>query len=169
MKCLKCNNEIIAKANQRPSDVKKKKYCSLSCTTSHLNTLRRLIPKTQICLICKNKFTIKRLRKYCSNDCRRQARINKLITKGQLYINCKDWQSARATIRKMAFVTFNRSSKPKRCIICNYDKHIEVAHIKAVKDFGDNVLLCNINDINNLVALCPTHHWEYDNDMLSLI
>lgn len=25
-----------------------------------------------------------------------------------------------------------------------------------------------INDIENLVALCPTHHWEQENGFLSL-
>lgn len=49
-----------------------------------------------------------------------------------------------------------------------YDKHIEIAHIKAVADFDDGTLVSEINDINNLIALCPNHHWEYDNRLLEL-
>lgn len=47
-----------------------------------------------------------------------------------------------------------------------YDKHIEIAHIKAVSDFSDDSLISEINDKNNLVALCPNHHWEFDNGFL---
>ena len=25
-----------------------------------------------------------------------------------------------------------------------------------------------INNINNLIGLCPNHHWEYDNGLLEL-
>ena len=38
-----------------------------------------------------------------------------------------------------------------------------MAHIKAVSDFNDDTLISEINDIDNLIALCPNHHWEYDN------
>lgn len=54
------------------------------------------------------------------------------------------------------------------CYFCDYSKHIEVAHIKSVQSFDENNLIGSINSIENLVALCPTHHWEYDNGLLSL-
>jgi hypothetical protein len=155
MQCLNCNSELQSK---------RKKYCNLSCATSRTNTLRPR--KTLICELCGSSFNIKRrINKYCSNQCREQARISKSLTKGQLFDNCKNWQSARATIRKMARVVFVKCNKPQICFRCGYSKHIEVAHIKAVKDFTDNTLIRDINNIKNLVALCPTHHWEYDNEI----
>lgn len=45
-----------------------------------------------------------------------------------------------------------------KCKICGYNKHIEVAHIKAVSEFSDSTLISEINDINNLIGLCPNHH-----------
>ena len=36
---------------------------------------------------------------------------------------------------------------------------------KAVADFDDGTL---VSEINNLIALCPNHHWEYDNGLLEL-
>ena len=53
-------------------------------------------------------------------------------------------------------------------MICGYSKHYEVAHIKAVADFDDNDLISEINSENNLIALCPNHHWEYDNGLLKI-
>lgn len=47
-------------------------------------------------------------------------------------------------------------------------KHVEIAHIRAVADFSDEDLLSEINHPDNLVGLCPNHHWEYDNGLLNL-
>jgi len=35
---------------------------------------------------------------------------------------------------------------------------VEIAHIKAVSEFGDSATLKEINHIDNLVGLCPNHH-----------
>ncbi len=50
-----------------------------------------------------------------------------------------------------------------KCQKCGYDKHIEVAHVRPVSDFSGDSLLVDINDISNLVGLCPNCHWEFDN------
>lgn len=89
-------------------------------------------------------------------------------TKGELFERYAQWQTARAAIQKSAKQTYDSSDKPKECIICGYDKHYEVAHIKAVSEFDANSLISEINDINNLIALCPNHHWEYDNADLDI-
>ena len=54
------------------------------------------------------------------------------------------------------------------CAICGYNKHIEIAHIKSVSSFNDEATIGEINSIDNLIALCPTHHWEYDNGLFNL-
>ena len=89
-------------------------------------------------------------------------------TKGELFSCRKNWQSARTSIRKDAQKVFEQSGKPYRCAICGYDKHIEIAHIKAVSEFDDSALLTEINHPDNLIALCPNHHWEFDNNLLKL-
>ena len=94
-------------------------------------------------------------------------RINNL-TKQELFSRRSLWQSARSTIQKLARKNYESSDKPKKCIVCDYDKHYEVAHVKSVSDFDDNALISEINDIANLIALCPNHHWEYDNEMLDI-
>lgn len=84
-------------------------------------------------------------------------------TKKELFSQRSSWQNARSTIQKYARIIYKNSNKPKECIVCKYNKHFEVAHIKAVSDFNDDILISKINDIDNLIALCPNHHWEYDN------
>ena len=56
----------------------------------------------------------------------------------------------------------------KSCLNCNYSKHIEVAHKKAITDFSGNTLLSVINDKSNLLPLCPNCHWEFDKGLLDL-
>lgn len=89
-------------------------------------------------------------------------------TKGQLFKSRKNWQSARTAIRKSAQKSFEDSGKPYKCVICGYTNHIEIAHIKAVSDFDDNILISEINNPDNLIGLCPNHHWEYDNGLLKI-
>lgn len=101
-------------------------------------------------------LSLKDLRKYC---------VDNILydTKGKLFNRYEQWQTARSAIQKCARKIYDLSNKPKYCIVCGYNKHYEVAHIKAVSDFDDESLISEINDINNLIALCPNHHWEYDN------
>lgn len=48
------------------------------------------------------------------------------------------------------------------CEKCGYDKHIEVCHKRPIKEFDDTHTIKEINDINNLIGLCPNCHWEMD-------
>lgn len=79
-------------------------------------------------------------------------------TKGELLSSRKNYQSYRSSIRKHAELTYFRSTKVKKCAICGYDKHIEIAHIKSVAEFDDSATIAEINSIDNLIALCPNHH-----------
>lgn len=93
---------------------------------------------------------------------------NQQLTKGELIKIRKNYQSYRSCIRKKAELVFKNSGKECKCEVCGYDKHIEIAHKKAVSDFDDSATIAEINDINNLIALCPNCHWEFDNGLLEL-
>lgn len=53
----------------------------------------------------------------------------------------------------------------KCCEKCGYDKHVEACHIKPISSFTKNTLIDIINSPDNLLALCPNCHWEFDNLM----
>lgn len=89
-------------------------------------------------------------------------------TKRELFDSRNSWQSARSGIRKDACNVFKASGKEYKCIICGYSNHVDIAHIKPVSEFNDNDLISDINNINNLVALCPNHHWEFDAELINL-
>ena len=56
-----------------------------------------------------------------------------------------------------------------KCEKCGYDKHFEICHKKAISSFPDDALISVVNDLNNLVSLCPNCHWELDNAPVSVL
>ena len=89
-------------------------------------------------------------------------------TKGEVFSNRGNWQSARSSIQKIARIIFFEENKNPKCAICGYDKHVDVAHIKAVSEFSQDSTIREINLLTNLIGLCPNHHWEYDHNLLDL-
>lgn len=100
--------------------------------------------------------------------CTKQESFLLDLTKGEVFGRRKNWQSARSSIRKLAKEIYMEHNEHPKCEICGYDKHIEVAHIKAVSEFDDDATIREINSIDNLIGLCPNHHWEYDNGILEI-
>lgn len=86
-----------------------------------------------------------------------------LLTKGSLKDSAKNWQHWRTVVTAHAQKRIKESGRLYVCAVCGYELHNEVCHIKAVSEFSDETILDVINDPNNLVYMCPTHHWEFDN------
>ena len=61
---------------------------------------------------------------------------------------------------------WTRQTKKKICNVCGYNKHVEVAHLKPIHSFPKETLLETVNNISNLLYLCPNCHWEHDNGLL---
>ena len=138
-----------------------------------------------ICKQCKKLFLVipsDFTRLFCSVRCSNKSRkkiqylkvksITKLInnnTKNELFEKRKNWQSARSSIREYATRVYFEDNKLEcRCKICGYTTHVEICHIKSVSSFSGESIISEINAIENLVALCPNHHWEFDNGILKL-
>ncbi|MCT7951987.1 HNH endonuclease [Ancylothrix sp. C2] len=54
------------------------------------------------------------------------------------------------------------------CEVCGYNKHVEICHIQALKDFDVSALVGEVNHRSNIAVLCPNCHWELDNGLLNL-
>lgn len=161
--CLNCGLIIKVLDGQKVSEIKHKKFCNHSCSAAYNNI--RKIRKIKLCGVC-GKTCSKR-----ASICLSCSSLSKLtrdsfkITKKELF-DKTTYQSARSTIQKHARRTFDLNGKKLECKICGYSRHVEICHIKSVSDFEDNATILKINDIHNLVGLCPTHHWEFDNDFI---
>jgi hypothetical protein len=145
--CQNCNRVIEIRENERASDAKRKKFCNRSCSVQYNNTI---VPKRK-----KRERNKKETRG--KKDSLVELTKEELENKhGGIYFN---W---RSSISKHARKIFNNSSFSKKCIICNYDKHIDVAHIIPVSEFDKKSKVFEINNIDNIVPLCTNHNCEFD-------
>ena len=163
-RCLFCNKLILVKGNQKVSEVKKKKFCNHSCSSSYSNQKRFKTKKNRACRECGGV-----IHRHAKLLCRKCI-DNKFLqtTKGELKSRRNSYQSFRSSVRNHAQKVFEESGQRAECIVCSYTQHIDVAHIRAVSDFPDEATFKEINSLDNLVALCPNHHWEFDHGVLKL-
>lgn len=160
--CHNCGVEF----NKQPGQVKKSPnhFCSKSCAAKRNN---QITPKRQPsgrCVSCNR--IILASQKYCSRECRlKTTSVQHTTTIGD-YRKQHSKRNFHVNIRKQSRYEYMRSDKPKECFYCGYIKHIDVCHIRDISDFPDDTLIKEVNHIDNLIALCPTHHWEFDHNCL---
>jgi hypothetical protein len=75
------------------------------------------------------------------------------------------WFKVRSTSH--AQTLWRRAKRPNICQVCGFE-HINICHIKDVREFDGNALMGEINSPDNLVGLCPNHHWLLDRKKLNL-
>jgi hypothetical protein len=169
VECLNCS----IKFNKKNSEIAKSPnhYCSSSCAAK-INGVK--YPKRAVEGNCKEcKIPIQSSRTYCKNC------ASKILApiKGRFYYNDKTLEEATrygkkasryCTIREYARKNLLKSGIKKCCQYCGYDKHVEVCHIKSISSFELHTTIKEINDLSNLIYLCPNCHWELDKGMLKL-
>lgn len=141
---------------------KNKVFCSSPCAATwnnknHPNMGRKC---TKVCFVegCNNLIPYDY--KHCK-DCWKAGKHIKDMTIAEATYDKLHRSSAFSLIR-------NRSRKIgvslgwKSCSKCNYDKHIEIAHIKPVSEYPKDTLISVVNAESNLIPLCPNCHWEFD-------
>lgn len=158
--CLWCKNTIPLNEGSRVCEVMKKKFYNRSCAASHNNSFS---PKRniKICPVCETRIKNKK----CKCD-RSHQRIGGK-TKGEL-VEMYGKHIVAVHIRQNARFLIGKSGVDRKCKVCGYDKHINVCHKKAIKDYIDASCVDEINNMQNIALLCPNHHWEMDNGILSL-
>jgi len=144
------------------------------------------------CKECDNEFTESTVnQKFCSKQCGNRYRIRHwkrekraVKKRSQEGYHQRSWDVMNLTvneytkgqgvakfkrgIRNFAW-TWHPEFKNLPCHVCNYNRHVEYAHIKSITSFNGTALLREINAKDNLIQLCPNCHWEYDNKLFSLI
>ena len=139
------------------------KFCSRSCSATFTN---KQTPKRKkrdwFCEICGVKIPSRRKRceKHRTHNLNWAKITYKTLTGQATY-------QKNSRIRQLARIAYTKTHKDKMCTICDYDKHIHICHIKPINTFSDDTTIAVINSPDNLVALCPNHHWELDNGILN--
>lgn len=89
------------------------------------------------------------------------------ITLGDIVYTADQVKSNRYTrVRDHAKRVYATSKNHQCCAHCGYSKHFEICHIKPIYMFDLITPISVINSLDNLVALCPNCHWEFDNGLI---
>lgn len=138
------------------------KFCSRSCNASYNNRIsprRKKNPILHICPKCNKQMGRLRKENSVCRDCYRRLPVDMTLKEATYLVHHRS--SAFALIRTRARAV-GKAQGFTCCSICGYDKHFEVSHIKAIKDFSEDTLVSVINHPSNLRPLCPNCHWEID-------
>lgn len=158
--CLKCNKETT-----------NPKYCSRSCSAKDTNQKYPKKKTKKKCIICSAPVI-----SYRYNRCEKHwAEYKSEKHKDRTLKEFSELESVRGKHRSWMFVhvrqfarTWLKHLRIKPCANCGYDRHVELCHRKAIKDFPDTATLREVNAETNVIQLCPNCHWEYDNGLLTI-
>lgn len=147
------------------------KFCSRSCAASFNNRAKPKRSPESTCARCGTPNT--KARTYCKRcwnkvSKERMAEYWKVTTLGEMKaLGNANKANRYPHIRTMARKLYKKSKQKMSCKICGYSLHVDICHIKEIKSFPLSAKISEINNLQNLVALCKTHHWELDNHYLS--
>ena len=136
VKCLCCN-----KLTQNPQ------FCSRSCSAKTTNKIPKRKKRINYC-------------SSCGKERLNRAKICRLCIDQKRYTTLDFSHKYRGNIIRSRARSLMKDIKA--CAVCGYDKHVNVCHIKPIKAFAQHSVIDRINDISNLIVLCPNCHWEFD-------
>lgn len=164
--CFCCGKEV----EKSPAQFKKSKtgnvYCSRSCAAKINNRSSPKRKKTNKCKKCSDSIHAGRI--YCSSCSTGRRKVKHHTLKDVIESHIKNkkpdanlYNGIRSHARTVAY-----KNKDRICEKCGYDKHTEVCHIKSISEFNlDASIDDEINNIDNILILCPNCHWEFDNGL----
>ena len=159
--CHICNKEIHKSKKDFMSSKSGFHFCGNSCAAKYNNTIYKVKnTNKQHCLNCGLEL-IKKYRgeTHCSMLCKSE-RMMKTTTIEQ---SSKRTDAAKYVNIRSAARSYSKYFLKPQCYKCGYDKHYEVCHIKDISSFSKESTIFEVNQIGNLVHLCPNCHWEFDN------
>lgn len=144
-------------------------FCSRSYNRSYQNKINNPNPKIDrfcICANCENTFnkTKDQVSNTCSMLCYMELGMKQRLMKNVIKRNdANKYDNIRQNAR-----LYSKYFYPLKCMLCDYDKHYEVCHVRDIKDFTGEETLYEVNNKTNLIHLCPNCHWEFDHNQLDL-
>lgn len=148
------------------------KYCSRSCSAIQSNKKhKKHKPKIRTCTKCNAIFTRDKKHR-SSNKCHKcyfdmfdlpNKTLKEYWEKESIKNKHPSWKNVhiRALNR-----SWNKKLLSNGCVVCGYKLHVELAHIKSISSFSETSKLYEVNAPENILPLCPNHHWEFDNNYL---
>ncbi len=170
--CAFCKKEFVSYF----SHGKWIEHCGRSCTNKNRTFVKVRKNAKRIRSYCECGSPISGYKSKFCKDCYQEKLKKNLVEKGNtisvgdVLKKTEKYKSLHRyqPIRNDAIRILKISGLKEECKVCGYSTHVEVCHIKGIADFTKESLLSEVNDLSNLVYLCPNHHWELDNGIIKL-
>lgn len=93
-------------------------------------------------------------------------RILALTTMAEMFAA---WSNNTRDVSIRAHARKQTKDWPRVCAApdCRYTHYLETCHLQAVSDFPLTATVGDVNAPQNLVLLCPNHHWDLDHGLLN--
>lgn len=182
--CQNCGKEF----DKFPNQIKKHpiNYCSRSCAaiinnkrfpkriknkppSGKIYPKKEKVPKIRTRLCDKDTCACGKAKEKRSKTCSTCV-TNKSLSRTKIdaiYSHQLNRASKYCRIREHARLIAKKNGLLNQpCAKCGYSKHVEICHVKSISEFSNDSTIGEINDISNLIQLCPNCHWEYDNALI---
>jgi hypothetical protein len=167
-KCLQCDDSF--ERSQGRINRGETKFCSSSCSATYNNSNakpgRKFGPDRITFTYCKMKDCGILISNSYYCETHRPLKI-KEKTIGELENKNQRKANRFSSIRDNARVVAKKNGISNECLLCGYNKIVQVCHIKSLSSFPIDTKISEVNSLENLVCLCPNHHWEMDHSVLS--
>jgi hypothetical protein len=163
--CFCCKKSLLKR--EREISISGCVYCSKSCAAKINNQKFQKRHKTKKCKNNKCNNLVASSRTYCKTCYEDYMQKNNIqdFTLAAFH-HKRQGANKYSEIRHYARKTYEKSNKPKTCLICGYDRYIEIHHLKAISSFPLKTTIKTINKLSNLIPLCPNHHKEVDKGII---
>lgn len=158
VQCLNCKKLFYKNNNQIKKSVNH--FCTRSCSVKFNNAKTPKRKQEGFCKECGS--TIRTSQTYCKH-CKIKLKYDPTLFELQNTdsFKCNKFTCVRDRSRRII-----HNLNIKSCCLCGYNKHIEVSHIKPIRDFDLSTKVSVVNHITNLAPLCPNCHWEFDHGLI---
>lgn len=172
VKCNNCNKSFKKENSQ--IKISKTHYCTRSCAAKKNNSLPKRTRKQRSCKHCNKDITELPYARVVCEKCKVDKPYklkSQILAEKRTVAELKTMSEGKSRPWTDIVRSFSRSWFPsagKQCLNCGYDKHVELCHIRPISDFPDDTIITDINNLDNIIYLCPNCHWELDNGVLIL-
>lgn len=171
VECKNCKKEL----NKPPARIKRfpNHFCNRSCAATYNN---KKFPKRKLegicikcgepcsselqqCKKCINKFKEQRA-KEIDNLTLSQVKYNKKFPSGTY--------AKMSRVRMDAKDIAKNAGLLKECAVCGETDCLHTCHVKEISSYPESTLVKDVNNLSNLIGLCPTCHNKLHANLISI-
>jgi predicted nucleic acid-binding Zn ribbon protein len=167
-KCGHCKEIIQVPDNIKPSEIRRRKFCSKNCSAKYNNQGKTRHHKGNTCKVCRKLIFAQQ--NFCSIDCREihysKRKLERRKKFGSYVITWRQRTKQRAIFYKGGC-----------CQLCRYDKSVRALQFHHLSEGEKDFNISSVskawqtikNELDKCVLLCSNCHAEVHDGLISIL